>query len=465
VLYRFTGGSDGAYPVGLLTRDSAGNLYGTTYQGGANNLGVAFELNAAGQETVLHSFAGGGDGAKPMTGLALDPSGDLFGTTSLGGAANVGVAFRISAAGQESVLHSFAPYSSGPPNSGVALDAAGNMYGTESVGFGLVYKVDTAGHYKVLYSFTGGADGFGPVGNLALDSAGNIYGVTIYGGLRNCGEGASCGVVYKLDPQGHETVLYSFTDGADGALPYGGVVLDNAGNLYGATESGGPTCGPDRACGGVYKLDAAGAFAVLYNFTGPAPSAELLPGGLALDAAGNIYGSTHYGGAANLGTVYELDPAGNFTLLHSFTGGADGIYPNSGLALDAAGNLYGASSGIESQAGTVYKVDRSGNFSVLYTFPCQSVCYYSPSGVTLDAAGNLYGATSGIDDRKGGNIVYRLDPAGNISTLYTFPGSYETDMQRSSLTLDSAGNLYGTTDVQARGRQGFLYKLEAPAAR
>jgi uncharacterized repeat protein (TIGR03803 family) len=231
-----------------VIRDSAGNIYGTTQTGGTAGAGVVFKVNAAGEETVLYSFTGGSDGGFPYGGVVQDSSGNLYGTTNGGGTAGFGVVFKLDTAGNETVLYSFAGGADGGlPYSGVIRDSAGNLYGTAQFGgtayAGVVYKLDTAGQESVLYSFTGGADGGQPYAGVIRDSAGNLYGTTIGGGA------AGAGVVYELDTVGQETVLYSFTGGADGGQPYAGVIRDSAGNLYGTTNSGGK-----ESSGVVFKL-------------------------------------------------------------------------------------------------------------------------------------------------------------------------------------------------------------------
>ena len=233
------------------------------------------------------------------------------------------------------------------PNEGVIRDSAGNLYGTTSqggtAGWGVVYKLDTAGHETVLYTFTGGADGGWPYVGVMRDPAGNLYGTATYGGT------AGAGVVFKLDTAGQEAVLYSFTGGADGRNPYGGVIRDSAGNLYGTTVEGGTA-----NSGVVYKLDTTGHETVLYSFTGGPDGGG--PSGVIRDSAGNLYG-TASGGTAGQGVVYELDTAGQETVLHSFTGGADGYYPNGGVIRDSAGNLYGTTSnGGQTGGGVVFKL-------------------------------------------------------------------------------------------------------------
>jgi len=269
----------------------------------------------------------------------------------------------------ETVLHSFNPYPrGGKPFAKLCLGPDGKFYGTASnggvAGAGVVFKLDTTGHETVLYSFTGGADGGGPLAGLTFDSAGNLYGTTASGG----GVPHYGGVVYKLDPTGHETVLHSFTYGADGGFPWGGVTFDSAGNLYGTTWSGGPPSGDDP--GVVYKVDPLGNFTAVYTFTG------FTDGGgsrsnVIFDSAGNLYGTTEYGGQGpcsyfGCGVVFELDPTGHQTVLYSFSGGSDGAQPGTGLIRDAAGNLYGTTAyGGSAGAGVVYQVTPGGSSPTL----------------------------------------------------------------------------------------------------
>jgi uncharacterized repeat protein (TIGR03803 family) len=359
VLHSFDG-ADGANPAGGPIRDAAGNLYGTTYSGGALGYGAVFKMSPSGTETVLYSFTAGPDGARPRGGLVRNAAGDLYGTTELGGSStcpaesSCGVVFKLSPSGTETVLHTFAGADGANPLAGLIQDAAGNLYGTTvyggAHGNGVVFELircsslPSGYEFKVLHSFTGGADGYWPFAGLVRDAAGNLYGTTLYGGVH--GEG----VAFKVSPTGSETVLYSFTGGTDGSQPLAGLIGDAAVNLYGTTTIGGSAAGvcDNRGCGTVFKLGPTGTETVLYRFTGGAdglnPSA-----GLMRDAAGNLYGTTFGGSSAcasGCGTVFKLDPTGTETVLHSFTGGADGAYPSEGLGLiqDAGGNLYGTTS-------------------------------------------------------------------------------------------------------------------------
>ena len=378
LLYSFTGGADGANPSARVVRDSKGNLYGTTVNGGnpgcfvGAGCGTVFKLDATGKETVLYSFTGGADGANPTGGLAR-VHGDLFGATPLGGATGHGTVFKLDTAGKEAgketVLHSFTGAGgdgSSPDTGGLVRDKQGNLYGTTvngggnsycSLGCGTLYKIDTSGNEIVLYSFTGtGGDGSSPGSRLVRDKQGNLYGTTLWGGAH------SSGTVFMVDTTGHETVLYSFTGaGGDGNNPVAGVVRDVKGNLYGTTAFGGA-----YGNGTVYKLDTTGKETVLYSFTGGADGA--VPRGELVLAHGDLYGTANRGGdlgcsGGGCGTVFKLDRTGKQTVLHTFTL-TDGGYPAAGLLRDQQGNLYGTAFGGGNPAcqtgfggcGTVFKL-------------------------------------------------------------------------------------------------------------
>jgi uncharacterized repeat protein (TIGR03803 family) len=276
------------------------------------------------------------------------------------------------------VLFSFDSVDGAFPAAGLIRDSAGNLYGTTEFanagGTGNVYKLDQAGNETVLFSFTGGADGGHPAGGLIRDSAGNLYGTTRDGGDLNCffpGTSGGCGVIFKLDPTGHETVLHAFTGGTNGAGPDAAVIRDSAGNLYGTAEFGGNlscAAGSGQGCGIVFKLDPKGKFTVSHGFTGPdgvGPTAALVR-----DSAGNLYGTTGGGGAHLGGTVFTLDPSGKLSVLHSFSFSAnDGVFPFAGVIRDAAGNLYGTTTaGGASGFGSVYKLTPTGKQTVLHSF-------------------------------------------------------------------------------------------------
>jgi uncharacterized repeat protein (TIGR03803 family) len=269
---------------------------------------LAFVLAAAALQaqtlTVLHRFHRHGDGGFPYDSV-LRTAGQFYGTTSEGGSFGYGTVFELTPEGQERVLHSFWGADGRGPTGSLVRDSAGNLYGT--TGRGTVFKLGAAGKLTVLYAFTGGTDGGQPEGGLLRDHAGNLYGTTTGGGDLNCQFGLGCGVVFKIAPNGKETVLYAFTGGQDGVQPSGDLIRDRAGNFYGVTEFGGTS-----SDGILFEVTPSGKETVLYTFTGGANGQG--PSGLVRDAKGNFYGITGSGGdlsgcnGAGCGLVFKLKP-------------------------------------------------------------------------------------------------------------------------------------------------------------
>lgn len=373
VLHSFRN-TDGANPVGTLVRDNLGNLYGTTFNGGLLSDGVVFKLDTSANESVLLSF-NGADGEMPNAGLILDHSGNLYGPAEEG-PGGAGVLFALSQQGNERLLYAFqGGLGRNPrvPEGALLPDPArtsGAFFGTTvvggngdcQVGCGTIFELEPAGTgvLRVLYSFSGGADGGTPIGPLVLDTAGNLYGVALTGGNLSCPQEPlrGCGTVFKLTRTGQLTVLHTFDGGADGGGPQPGLLFDSAGNIYGTAEIGGNTnC--DLGCGTIYKITPGGQFSVLYAFTGAADG-NSPNGGLVRDSEGNLYGTTSQGTTASIwGTVFELEANGEMRVLHSLNGVTDGASPESGLIQDPVGNLYGTTyrgTNLEDQYGTVFKV-------------------------------------------------------------------------------------------------------------
>ncbi|HWY14595.1 MAG TPA: choice-of-anchor tandem repeat GloVer-containing protein [Rhizomicrobium sp.] len=375
LLYSFTAGADGCYPAGGVTLGGAGNLYGTTAGGAAPcNQGAAFKLAPDGTLTPLYLFSGGAGGSGPG-GLVMDQKGNLWGSTCCGGVGG-GVIFKINAKDHESVAHTF----QGSPNDGcsggatMVVDASGNLYGTTfgcgKFGYGAVYKVKPDGSESLLYSFRGGHNGYNPFAGVTLDTQGNLYGVTDYGGrLRLCTNGAGgCGTIFKLTPNGTKTLLYAFKGPLkDGYIPAANPIMDAFGNLYGTTAGGGigDNC-EYGGCGIVFKLTPDGSETVLHFFKGGRSDGSVSIAGMIEDGAGNLYGTTEFGGGTiscnmgfGCGTVFKIAPDGTLTLLHKFKGPTDGANPgpSAGLVADAAGNLYGtAQHGGANGYGTVFEI-------------------------------------------------------------------------------------------------------------
>jgi uncharacterized repeat protein (TIGR03803 family) len=377
VIYSFAGGNDGEYLDTDLVMDPAGNIYGSTVQGGDFGSGTVFQLSPSSTgwiHTVLYSFKGGTDGGEPYKGVTLDAHGNVYGTTVTGGGGSCeggcGVAFKLTNSGgvwTQSVIHAFTGGSDGSgPGSGLTFDRYGNLYGMTptggAFGLGTVYLLHprSDGSWKlfVVHAFTGGNDGSsGSAGRLILDSSGNLYGVTTVGGANGKG------VVFEITRTvtGPQLIpLYAFKDQPDGALPYGGLIFDKAGNLY---------------------------------------------------------GTTYYAGANDVGTVYKLthsNGAWTENVLYSFKGGTDGSSPISTLVSDALGNLYGTTSdgGTSCACGVIFKLSHSSGTwieSVPYRFPGAPGAGFSYNGMVSDSAGSFYGATTHGGPANDGTI-YKFTP-------------------------------------------------------
>jgi uncharacterized repeat protein (TIGR03803 family) len=311
-LYSFSDGADGAYPDSDVLIDPQGNFYVTSPYGGTYGRGTAFELTSEGPK-VLYSFGIGVNlsasfeaGAGPYAGLVPDTQGNFYGTTILGGAYKHGTVFKLDSSGRESTFYSFAGEADGSyPNGNLVFDEQGNLFGATAyggskcfytLGCGLIFELTPSGKEKVIYRFSGGADGAFPAGGLVLDSQGNLYGTTFEGGY---GEG----VVFKLTVSGTETVLYAFS-GGDGAYPNGGLLRDGEGNLFGTTSGGGDY----DYQGTIFEVTPAGTESVLYNFTGNADGGGP-EAGLVTDGNGNLFGTTAFGGSHYAyGTVFKFTP-------------------------------------------------------------------------------------------------------------------------------------------------------------
>ncbi len=612
ILHVFTNGTDGGTPFCTPVLDSAGNLYGTTAAGGSAGLGVVFEFSPSSQgnwaETVLYNFASVSDGYQAQS-LVLDAAGDLFGSTWYGGAASCtasggcGTVFELKRGANnqwsKTTLRTFGgAYLQGPTvyPSNVAIDASGNLYGFTgnggnpacNAGCGNAFELQrgTGGQWTflVIHGFTGGTGGYypggivmaaggqiyggmartvtgaigslfelnftgnqwkltdiydfratdtaSPLSNLIQDAAGNVYGTADLAGTYDIG------AVYELTPDGKggwkESVIYSFASGFDNTVngvhpsgltfdaqgnlygteafsgpaeygsvfelsplpgggwqekdlvdfagtvdhPFGGVIFDRAGNLYGTANQGG-----SMGLGAIFELtpgsDGQWTEKVIYNFVGYPSDGASPAAGLIIDEAGNLYGTTQKGGASKncaggggqpvgCGTVFELSPVAGGgwknQILYSFLGSTiDGAAPVASLIFDASGNLYGTTeqggikggcnqeSGLPT-CGIVFELSPNGaswTETILYECTNSNGDGAVPvAAVTFDAAGNLYGTTSS-GGLYGDGTVFKLAPAGggwSESIVYSFGGNaYDGKYPEAGLLLDSSGNLYGTT--------------------
>jgi uncharacterized repeat protein (TIGR03803 family) len=371
VLHNFTGGQDGANPTAGLTMDRGGNLYGTAnvggymggYCGNFRGCGTVFKMthtNGGWLFTPLYNFTGDNDGAVPEARVIIGPNGTLYGTTIIGGGSGCnsgdgcGTIFNLKPSPTackavfcrwtDTVLYSVTGGSGGanPELGDLVFDQAGNIYGTTTggaYGQGIVFELTPSNGgwtERTLYHL--GSDM--PVSGVIFDKSGNLYGTTSQGGIYGFG------MVYELTPSGDgwvENTLYSFQGGSDGENPWGGLIFDDSGNLYGTTVQGGIENG-----GTLFELTFSNgnwAHIVLYVFTPEGSGGGYGPtGSLIMDAAGSLYGMTYEDGAYGSGLVFKLTPSGGswtYTSLHDFTGGSDGCGPYGNLTFDANGSLYG----------------------------------------------------------------------------------------------------------------------------
>jgi len=376
LLYSFAGDADGEYTDTELVMDSAGNLYGSSVQGGTFGSGTVFQITPGGVHTVLYNFTGATDGGEPYKGVTLDAQGNLYGTAVTGG--------------------------------------AGSCEG----GCGVIFELLNSGGawtFHVIHTFSGGFDGSGPGSPITVDRFGNLYGTTPTAGANGMG------TIYRMNRESSGAwkfrVIHTFTGGPDGGGGSAGRVLfDNAGNLYGVCTVGGK-----NGLGTVYRMFRSNGqwqFQTLYAFQG-SPDGALPYGGVAIDGSGNLYGTTYYAGAHDFGTVYQLTPAnGHWTerVLYSFKGGSDGDSPISTLVSDVHGNLYGTTSDGGAAAcgcGTIFKVSptSTGGWTetVIYRFPGTPNPGFAYNGMIRDAEGNFYGATVHGGTTNDG-AIYKLTP-------------------------------------------------------
>jgi uncharacterized repeat protein (TIGR03803 family) len=335
-------------PEGSVIRDAVGNLYGTTF-----NSPVVYKITPRGRFSILAplNFTSGSGGAFPTGSLAMDSAGNLYGV----GEGGSGTIFKVTPRGKGTELFAFQGGDNTNPKlpvGGLLLGNNGDILGAAEIGnspacelgCGSIFRLHADGTMDFLHEFTGGTDGSNPAGPLVRDAAGNLYGVAKSGGDDLCAQffffrRKGCGVVFKIDTNNVFTVLHTFTGGKDGAVPQGGLLLDAAGNLYGTTSTGGKLKDSTLKNGTVYKISTDGTYTVLHRFAfadGQTPN-----GGLVSDPDGNLYGTAQTGGNGQDGTIFEVSPDGTFKVLYNFQGLEDGAFPLAGLFRDEAGHLYG----------------------------------------------------------------------------------------------------------------------------
>jgi uncharacterized repeat protein (TIGR03803 family) len=448
-------GSNGQNPAGGLVMDGSGNLYGTAYGGGASGDGTVFEVVAgSGKVTTLGSF-NGTNGSNPQDGLVLDASGNLYGTAYGGGASGDGTVFEVVAnSGAITALASFNSTNGSNPYSSLVLDSSGNLYGTAYGGGassdGTVFEVVAgSGTITALASFnyTDGAD---PLGGLVMDGNGNLYGTTSFGG-----GGSSEGTVFEVAKGSGQITMLAPMIYPGGVYPEAGVILDASGNLYGTTLYGGVGYG-----GTVYKL-AKGATQTTTLASFSTNGADPF-GGMVIDSKGNLYGTTAYGGASDSGTIFEIAAGSNtVTTLVSF-GGITGQYPFGNLLMDGSGNLWGtASGGGLNGDGTIFEL-QSGQTAITMVASFSNTTGTNPQcGLVMDSSGNMFGTTP-FGGASGYGTIWEL-PArragGIINTIASFNGTTQGANPFAGLAIDSSGNLYGATPYGGASGYGTVFEV------
>ncbi len=509
--------SDGQTPNGSVIFDASGNIYGVTDFGGSGGCGddyttygcgAIYELSPSGNgyvQNILYSFNTNnyfeGNPAGP---LAFDKSGNLYGTASGGGTGQgcyyygCGTVFELTkgtSGWTETTLYDFTGISDGDtPVSGVTFDSTGNMYiATEGYwGYGSVIELSPNGSsWSETTLFDGNPNYASFYGGVVLDATGNVYVASAYSGV--CG--TACGQIIELSHGSSgwtESVLYSFTGGTDGEAPYSTLLRDSAGNLYTTTLAGA------NGAGSIFKLSPStkGTWkgTVLYDFPVVATEGTVPYSGLVADSAGNYYGTTTTGGTSNSGTVFKISPAANGgwteTVIYNFTGvygtSGDGAYPLGNLLIDSQGNIFGATQlgGIFSpsncnvynteQCGAVFKLSPNGDStyteSVIYSFTgTNGDGANPPAGLIMDSAGNLYGTTK-LGGTHGGGIAFELSPSSGGTWTETILASFGASISDAwapsgPLTLDSAGNLYGTSDSAMGNGYPTVFRLAPSGSR
>jgi uncharacterized repeat protein (TIGR03803 family) len=417
-----TGDPRNPVPNGLMAQGRDGNLYTTTSMGGATSGGAAFNITTSGSITKLFDFA---SNEAAIGGLTLGFDGNFYGTTSGGGTSNVGTVFKLTPAGQRTTLWNFTSFNDGANPSYAPLQGQdGNFYGVNpddrTGDYGLIYKITSKGALTVRGDFAA-TNGNNP--NLPVQGMdGNFYGTTRFGGINGAGCTIGCGVVYKMASSGKITVLHSFAGyPSDGSLPVGVLVQANDGTLY---------------------------------------------------------GTTYQGGANNQGIVFKITTGGAYTLLYSFNdvAGSDGIHPWTGLALGTDGNLYGTAQGGKHNAGVLFKITPSGTESVLHDFCSSSGCadgFFPQTPILQHTNGKFYGSVeSGGSGGLNGGVFYSLDmalqPFAGLVTWQGasgktveilgqgFTGTSQVSFNGTSATFSVVSDTYLTATVPAAAATGFI---------
>lgn len=356
------------------------------------------------------------------------------------------------------ILHSFNNIDGSVLDAGLTPDADGSFVGVTSqgasdgsLGNGFLFRIQQSGRFKILHEFAG-ADGSSPQGEVAINGKGAIFGATRFSGTADGGCG--CGLVYKRGPKGDFSVVYRFKGGADGGYPHSALLLDGSGALYGSAEG---LSGITAAV--VFKIAPDGTETVLHTFTaatGDHPDSS----GVVMDAAGALYGTTSRGGDFGDGVVYKISPKGKYTVLHHFAGGpGDGDGPSDGVTLAQDGSLYGTTKfGGSSGGGVVFKINAKGRYSVVHAFE-SSNGRFPIARPFLGSDGALYGTTSQGGGSCDCGVAFKLTQKGRYSVLHRFTANPDGREPAAGLAADAKGRLYGTTHFGGTSDRGTVFRV------
>jgi len=457
----------GNNPQSSLVQAADGNFYGTTNSGGANGLGCIFKMTPAGQVTVMVSFNSASTplGSNPICGLTLGNDGNFYGVAQNGGSSSLGTVFKITPAGVFTTLLSFTgttgAYLGSNPRASLTLGSDGNFYGTTATGgtggFGTIFKVTPAGVFTTLVQFTGTTGsylGSTPLGALVQGADGSLYGTTSVGGVNNVG------TVFKITTTATFTTLTNFTGSSGsvlGSTPKGALIQLADGSFYGTTTLGGTS-----SLGTVFSITSAGVLTTLVNFTGStgAVLGATPQGALVTGTDGALYGTTNTGGLNNVGSIFKVTSTGLFTHLVSLTA-APGV---GRLVQGETGNIYGATlgGGGATGYGTLFAAPPTGAPNTLSTLAPVSgtTALNARAGLLWGPDGSYYGTTNA--GGTGSGSVFKLTPAGVYTSLISFTGSTGANpgsSPQAALVTGSDGNFYGTTSGGGTSSLGTIYKM------
>jgi uncharacterized repeat protein (TIGR03803 family) len=460
-------GSNGPDPVGTLIGGADGNLYGTTARDGAFGRGTVFRMTPAGDVTIVSSFAAGRTADYPAPMLMQSSDGNFYGTTASAASPGPGAVFRMTPAGDVTFLAGFDDGSTGRFPAGPLVEGTdGYLYGTTSsggsFGLGTVFRMTGSGAVSVLHHFTGGRGGASPRSSLVLASDGNFYGTT------NLGGSGGFGTLFRMDTKGVVTILHEFLGGAQGAWPTAALVEGFDGNLYGTTTGGSTTEEGSAGRGTAFRITPGGLVSVLHVFGGGVGESANPLGPLVQLGDGTFVGMTTYGGSLGAGTVFSLTPGGRLTVLYSLNG-FDGDYSWYPRGLGVTGGVDGNAYAVQRPSckgapGLLLRIAAGGSVAVVREFSC----FEGPATLPLQAADGYFYAVS-YEHR-----LFRWSPDGTPSELYRFktdysrsPDPYVEGLGLTQLVKASDGNFYGTTSSQGPLGGGTIFRLRvfAGAAR